>query len=485
MTDVSMAEDRLRVLLPILVALLTCATVLAKGTGVLSDPDPYWHIVAGRWIIDHRAIPDHDFFSHSVAGAPWVAHEWLAQVATAWLYDHFGWNGLIVATALAFAAAMALLARALLRYLAPEQAFIGVVAAWGMCFPHLLARPHVFALPLLVVWGAGLVAARAENRAPSPFLALAMVVWANLHGGYMLGLALVVLFAGEALFDAPDRRAAIRAARDWGLFGALSLAAALVTPNGIAGLLLPLTLTRMEFSLSYLNEWRSPDFQQAQPLEAWLMLVLLAVLFFGVRLPITRIAMLLLFLHMALQHRRHGENLGILAPLLVAPALAPQLARYKEWRAAITRRFAGFTTPLIATGIVLACVLVVAAAARPLRADFARDSGRFAPAAALAAAARHQVTGPVLNDLNFGSYLIFAGVKPFVDGRADVYGDAFIKRYSKVDELPNMLAQYRITWTLFAPNSARTVLMDHLAGWRRIYADDIAVVHVRETAPAQ
>ena len=93
------------------------------------------------------------------------------------------------------------------------------------------------------------------------------------------------------------------------------------------------------------------------------------------------------------------------------------------------------------------------------------------------------VEGPVFNDYAFGGYLIFAGIKPFIDGRY-FYGDAFIKRYFDAafvlsDELPRLLAEYHIAWTLLGAKTPAVVLLDHLPGWRRLYADDIAAVHVR------
>jgi len=87
------------------------------------------------------------------------------------------------------------------------------------------------------------------------------------------------------------------------------------------------------------------------------------------------------------------------------------------------------------------------------------------------------LTGPVFNDYEFGGYLIFSGIAPFVDGRTDVYGDAFLKRAATPNELPALLEQYAVAWTLLDPSDARTALLDHLPGWRQVYGDDIAVVH--------
>ena len=300
---------------------------LASGGRLLLDADSYLHVMIGRWIIAHGTVPQHDIFSYSMPDAPWVAHEWLAAIVFARLHDLFGWPGLAIMTAFCFAAAMGLLTSGLLRFLAPTQALIGMALAAGLCFPHLFARPHVLSWPLLVIWFSELAAARAEQRTPRWYAALLMLPWANLHGSFVFGLGMAALVAGEAMLEASDWTQAARVARGWGLFGALSLAAALATPYGIDGLLLPFRLMHMDFALSVTREWQSPNFQLPQPLEPWLMLLLLGALTFGLRLPVTRIAMLLLLLHMALQHQRHAELLGLTAPLLLAPSLAAQLGR--------------------------------------------------------------------------------------------------------------------------------------------------------------
>jgi hypothetical protein len=389
---------------------------------------------------------------------------------------------LVVLAALVFAATLAALLTLLLRYLPPSPALLGAVGAFGLAIGHLHVRPHIFGLPLLVIWLGALVAARQEERAPPLVYALLMLLWANLHGGFILGLGLAVLFAGEALFEANDRASFLRAARGWGLFLVLSILAALVTPNGAVGLLFPLRVMQMPFAMANINEWKSPDFQYPQPLEAWLLLAIFGALVGGLRLPVTRIAMFLLLLHEALAHRRLGEIFGLAAPLLFAPALAPQLRGAAF--ASLDRRLgvrSGLSRPL---GWAIAAIIFLAATAVTLRVGISNENQIFAPTAAVEFAKSHQLTGPVFNDREFGGYLIFSGIAPFIDGRADMYGDDFMKRAATPSALPGLLQQYAIAWTLIEPQDARVVLLDHLAGWQRAYADDIAVIHVRNPAPA-
>ena len=260
----------------------------------------------------------------------------------------------------------------------------------------------------------------------------------------------------------PTGRQAARVARGWGLFGALSLAAALATPYGIDGLLLPFRLVHMDFALSVTREWQSPNFQLPQPLEPWLMLVLLGALTFGLRLPVTRIAMLLLLLHMALQHQRHAELLGLTAPLLLAPSLAAQLGR----NSLCGRRSApgGACGAARAGGTALVGLVMLALSGIMIGAGIVPRNGPRAPAEALAFAQAQGLTGPVFNDINFGDYLIYVGIAPFIDGRVDMYGDEFVRRYADVGEFPALAAQYGFTWAVLSPGNPHVPLLDHLTG---------------------
>ena len=472
--------------LPLLFALGLYVLIAGHGGAVLHDPDTYMHIAVGRWIIAHLAVPYHGIFSATMSQAPWVAHEWLGEVLLAWLFDTVGWAGLVAVTAFCVASAVAILLRELLRSLAPVHAMIVTALAVILVIPHVLARPHVFTLPLLVAWVAALVRARSEDRAPPPWLVIVMALWANLHGGFLFGLGLAGLLAVEAVLLAPDWRSRRREVRSWGLFVALAIGAAFVTPYGAEGLLLPLRLTRMSFAMGQLVEWRSPDFQSFEPLELWLAFVLFAGFALGWRLPPTRLLLLLLLLHMALQHRRHGELVGLVAPLLLAPALAPQLRALAAGRAPglVDRGLAELAKPASLRGIALGGMALAALSVLALRGAATRPDVPM-PSAALAAVAAEHVSRPVLNDYGFGGYLIFSGIPPFIDGRAELYGDEFIKRYVQAmllesNELPKLLDQYGIAWTLIAPERPAALLLDHLPGWRRLYADDVAVVHVRD-----
>jgi len=473
-----------RLIATAIVALLAWAAAIGRGGQLLRDPDVFSHIAVGRWILAHREVPAGDVFSHSMPGARWIAHEWLVEVATALLYDRLGWVALAIAGATCFAVALAILAYALLRYLPVAAMAAAVLAAWGLCFPHLLARPHVVVFPLLVVWTAALVAARADNRAPSPWLALVMVLWANIHGSHVFGLGLAGMFAAEAVFDAADRRAAWRAVRGWAVFGTLALAASLATPHGLSGLLFPFEVQRMNYALSWINEWQQPNMQRGHVLELWLMLVLLGALSLGLRLPVTRIVMVLVILHMALVHQRHAELLGLCAPLIVAPALAAELRRLGD--EPLARSLRGWLRAASSAGLArgaLAAAMAIAIGVGVWRLPGIVIPNTYVPAAAVEAVKRAGITGRVFNGYDVGGYLMFLGIAPFIDGRLDMYGEPLLRRFNALADMPKLLADFDIGWTLFHPADPHVAELDRLAGWRRFHADDVAVVHVRTEAP--
>jgi hypothetical protein len=106
-----------------LVPALFIFTLTLFGPSLIADGDPYWHIKAGEWMLEHGAILHTDPFSFTFAGRPWIAHEWLSEILMASTYWLFGWKGLYVLFGSIFALTAFLLAQTLLRDLEPVPAF--------------------------------------------------------------------------------------------------------------------------------------------------------------------------------------------------------------------------------------------------------------------------------------------------------------------------------------------------------------------------
>lgn len=479
-----------RISWPLVVAiyasLLALHAAYVKQT-LLMDGDTYWHVAAGQWILKHLAVPAQDPFSYTMRGAPWTAQEWLSEVMFALLHDARGWQAVVVATALAFGATSALLCRALLRTLDPAPALIFTALGVSMALPHLLARPFALAMPVMVLWTIGLVRAADGNRAPSFWLIPLLALWANLHGGFTLGIAISFGFAAEALAVAWKQGRVLDAAYAWGPFLVLALLAGLLTPQGIHGYLFTWqVMVEDSFALNRVAEWASPNFHVYQPLLLWLLAGLALVLHQGLRLPWMRLFMVLALLHLALAHVRNVEILGLLAPLIVAAPFSVQWQerqlRTTHNRNTVLQRLskpAGTAAAMAGISLVLVSSLVFQHV-RPLELPQAA-----VPTQALTAAREANLEGRVFNDYGWGGYLIYAGIAPFIDSRSDMYRDSFFRRYIEARDLQipgaleSLLNTYGVSWTLLRPGTPAVAMLDQLPGWHRVYADKNAVIHAR------
>jgi hypothetical protein len=378
----------------------------------------------------------------------------------------------------------------LLRWLEPIYALMFAGLAISMTAGHVLARPHMLAMPLMMIWTIELVRASEANRAPRLWLLPLMTLWANLHGGFTLGIALAFAFALEASLGARPQQRFAGTARSWGIFLVLAVACALLTPHGTRGLWVTWQVMFQDnYALTRIGEWRSPDFHMLQPLELWLLGGLALVLHQGLRLPPVRLLLLLGLIHLSLRHIRNVELLGLLAPLFLASPLAAhwrQRQQAKPQLESADRFFSKLAQPAGQGAIVVSLIVLLAvplwiARARPI--DIPES---IAPLAALRAAQDAGISkGRVLNAYEWGGYLIYAGIPPFIDGRSDMYRDAFIKEYvsalelQTTDGLEKLLDNHKVTWTLLPPELSAVALLDRLPGWRRVYADKTAVVHAK------
>lgn len=463
---------------PIAFALATFV-VLLWPMALLNDPDTLWHLEAGEWMIENRAIAIVDPFSHSFAGQPWTMHEWLSELVMTAVDRAWGSSGLLALAAAAAAASVYILTRHAARRLGGLPLFLLVFLSFSLVGPHLLVRPHLIVLPVLCFWISEILRAREEQRAPGFWLLPAMTLWANAHGSFVLGLCMIGPLAVEAILDArADAR--IKVFRSWAAFGVASVIAAMLTPHGPAGLLFPFTLMSMDGN-EVINEWKPADFGTVTPLTIALIGGLFALLRIGVQVPAIRLAMLLMFLFMALKHQRHEAVLGVFAVLV----LAEPIARALQGGDRPPERSA--TAP--PSSRAAAACIVIAAAAFLLRISIpvGEITTPMTPHAALASVPQEIRGTPVLNDYDVGGFLISEKVRPFIDGRADLYGDDFLKRHTAMmrgdrDLLRAAISDYGIKWTLLRAGGPAAAVMEDEPGWVLWHEGRDFVVHVKMAA---
>jgi len=473
--------------LPDIVLLLLASFIAFAFVTVLSsafaDGDTGWHIATGQWIATHGTVPRSDPFSFTARGHPWVAHEWLSELLMYGAWRFGGWSGLIVLFGTAAAALYAIIALHLRRWQRPCAAALMMVYLSIGLAQSLLARPHLLALPMLAAWLIALLRARERDRAPPLALAILMLVWANAHGSFVFGLALAGGLGLEALVAAaPGDR--LRVVRQWGLFGIVSLAAAVATPAGLDGLLYPFYVNNLSL-LALIAEWQPARFGGASSLEVLLLSGLFFLLLRPVRIPVLRLLILLVALHITFDHIRNQMVLVTLATILLAEPLGRAWAEDAERpRPALLPRLwaaRGELAPLLAVGL----LLFIGTATYRLITPFDRPDSYGVPVTALRNLPPGLRDKPVFNEYSFGGLLAFEGIAPFIDGRSDMYGDAFTTDYVKIANgdaarWKAAEARWKFAWTILPPDNALVKVLDRESGWRRAYADKWAVIHVND-----
>jgi hypothetical protein len=456
-------------------------------SSALADGDTGWHIGTGRWILEHRQIPRTDPFSFTAAGRSWMTHEWLSEVVMAAAWYAAGWRGIMLLFGTVAAALYAMLALHLRKWMTPGAAALTLLYVSAALLPAYLARPHMLALPLLAAWILLMIRAREQGRAPSPWLGLLMLVWVNAHASFIVGIAIAGAFGLEAVIDA-ERTQRWRVIRHWGLFGVVLLVAGLCNPGGFHAYEYPFYVSRLEL-LKYISEWNPASFGEISIFEIALLSTLFFLLARPARVPAIRLLMLLGFLHLALEHIRQLAVLAVVVPILLAeplgrawaggaprprPPLLPTIrAEQTEWR------------PLLATALLLFMAMI----ATRLTIPFDRPDSRGVPQAALRALPPDLRTRPVFNEYSFGGLLVLEGIRPFIDGRSDMYGDAFTTDYFEmargdIARWRQADTRWQFAWTMLPPDNALATQLDKEPGWRRIHADKWAVIHVADARRA-
>jgi hypothetical protein len=467
-----------RSFMPVLAGIAVFAGLLLLGNRMLADPDTFWQIEIGKRILDSGSVPQRDVFSFTMQGQPWISTQWLAQVCFALAFSLAGWAGPVALAAAAIALAFALVARVLVRHVDRTAVLVLFMMAFALASPHFLVRPHALAMPVMVAWTAALIAAADRGQAPRLWWLALMVLWANLHGSFVLGVALVGPIALDAVVNV-ERASRVRLMLRWAVFGILALAASCLTPYGWNALLGARNILNLGDALLIITEWRPVNFARFGTFEACLLLGAGIVLFKGLTLPLVRILLLLGLVHMALAHVRNVTVLALLAPVVLAAPLAAWFPRSSSYV------LPGLRPRIVAAS---AAALIVALTAGAI------TMGRYAPPSGIepaVAALKARGVSRVLNDYDFGGYLIAAGIPVAIDGRTELYGERFMMEFDRAMTLKSpatlfeVMDRYRIDATLLMPGTPAVSLLDRLEGWERIYADGAAVVHVRKPdAPA-
>ena len=455
----------------------------------VTDPDVWWHLRTGQLILQTGHVPRVDPYSFTRAGQRWIDHEWLSQILIYGLYRAGGWiTPIAFFGAIAAAALMLAYARSPGKpYVAAVVTLLGAFAAapsWGVR-PQMLT--FLLASVLLLLWD------RSYSR-PGLLCWIPPIIllWANLHAGYALGIVFVILFAaGDALdaaFGLMARSELTRRLKILTAVLAASLAVVAINPNGTSLYTYPFQTLHSSAMQRYITEWQSPDFHAGKHLPLLLMIMgsLLLPAISPHRLRPRDLLLLVVMTFAALISSRH-------IPIYVLVAVPMLSATLNAWIMEKHFSLPWRNKPLPRPRAVLnACILVILALSAAARLRYvsahqpAVEAKEF-PAAAVSYLRTHRLSGPMLNHDNWGGYLIWhlAPQYPvFVDGRADVYGDGFLKEFASVyfvqgKNWQQLLETWGIQSVFLPPDAPLVTALGTIPSWTVAYADRQAVIMIK------
>lgn len=462
-------------------ALLTLLT----ARGRFDDPDTWWHLKVGEIICQTRALPRADLLSYTTNHHSWIPHEWLAEVSIYTTYKLGGYRGMFLWLFLCGSLVFLLLYVLCSLYSGNAKvALVGALIGWLFGTVSLAIRPlllgNLFLVAELLFLHLGRVRDRRWLWALPPLFAL----WVNCHASWPFGIivlgiaalcSFVNLHAGElvsAAWEPQTRRLLCSVV-------ALCVAALFVNPVGPRLVFYPFdVLTRQAANLANVTEWRALDVSDLRGQGLFLLAGAIGLLFLARPRAVRLEELMLLGLGaaMALRHVRMVFVFGIVAAPIVCKLLADAWDSYEPEH-----------DHRIANAVLIFTSIAIMIAAFPSRDRLEQQVQKDSPAGAVDFIRRSGLPGPMLNEYVWGGYLIWAlpEQKVFIDGRTDIFDwTGVLSQYGRwvtLEEDPRpLLDKYGIRYILLQKSAPIAFLLPYLSGWKKVYADDVAVIFSRQ-----
>jgi hypothetical protein len=512
------------------VALLGLLAFTTLSVRLLGDAGIGWHIRTGQLIMATHTIPHTDPFSSSMSGQPWFAWEWLYDALVGWLETFTGLNGVVAFTALIIAAVFTCTFRLmLLRGSNILMALILTLLAASASMIHFLARPHVVSWLFTVAWFRILEISQNDFDGSTPdflvsprrhsrhwliyLLPVMMLLWVNIHGGFLIGFALLGIYWLSATWvwfrlagritengfqDVLDKIRIKRRVLDLTGAGVLSGLATLANPYGWRLHLHIYRYLSNRFLMDHIDEFQSPNFHYvAQKCFAIvLLLTLLALVVKGPAIGGSQGLVPLFAVFSGLYASRNIPTSSLLLVLLIGPWLsqALQKLRLRNQKIGITpenffQRMKAVELSLrghlwSAAAILLTFWIVAHGGNLGSRQwmDAHFNPQKF-PAAAVDFIQRQNADGNIASPDYWGGYLIYRlypRMKVVIDDRHDFYGDKFLSTYLRMVHVEpgweEFLRQHPASFLVVPKDSALSNILAETASWHAIYTDDVATV---------
>jgi hypothetical protein len=479
-------------------ALLAFIFVVADA-GRWADPDLWGHLVFGRLILTHGHLPPRDIYSYSATGLPWHDHEWLSEVVLALCWSGLGVVGLKLMKLAATAATITLLAMGAAETGAPISLQLIVLTTGALAIaPMIQFRPQLFdfiALSALLL----LLARESYRRAGRLWLAIPIfALWANLHGGFFVGLAVLAVFTAVTVIEDLAAGEGIKRAIHLSGVTAGCALATLLNPDGVGNWFTVMHTLGNPLTRAMVSEWQPLLFKIA---EEWhkspktainfaLVIVPFAALVtcFALRPRGGDLALVVIAAMMGAAAYLAVRNMALAAIATITPlcrhaALALEATRFGDTAAPAPRT----RSHEILVGAIALAIAFATGLFSPRLPD-----GYPQPRGAIEFMQAERLHGNVLDDFGWGEYLIFhlaPESKVFIDSRYDmVYPQAVLADYLDFflvrPRAAAVLGAYPHDFVLLRVASPPYSFMMAQPGWQIVYRDKVAALFARANSPA-
>lgn len=408
--------------------ILVVLATLVGFVALPADPDLWFHLADGEYILANGQVPQTDLFSFTRAGELWVPHSWLFDVIVTGLWHRLGPRAAEACLALVFMPAI-LLAFGILVWRG-----VSPMAALAVCTGLAIAagntrgiRPQVFSLLLAAVVLSALVAHRHRPTRRVLFvLPPLFLLWAQLHGACVVGLVLMAVWLSGRVLEALVGGRLRAQQRELLILGAALVASALailITPHAITHYEYAAQTMSLQFLKTRVSEWQPPQALALRSPDVFYFLLILGVLAALARsrnrIGWAELGVAGALIVLAASATRHIPLACLGSVPLLAEALGrPAIGRAPAW--GCLRRSVG----IIAAG----CAVVFALLWRvPMPVDTRYSQAE--PTSGARALAALNAPLRVFTTYNTGAYVLWSAprrLRVFVDSRADVYGDELL-----------------------------------------------------------
>ncbi|MBI5640906.1 MAG: hypothetical protein HZA17_10815 [Nitrospirae bacterium] len=404
----------------------------------LWDYDFWWHMANGRYIVENQAVPDNDPFSYTSDlaenknlfpryQAVVLKQYWLAQVIFYLIYKTFGDAGMIFLRSILLTLAL------LFVYMGLKRDRIRLYVIFPLLFmayfslqSHIGERPVLFTVLFSVPCYLLLDNFRRTRGRSLLLLIPLMLLWANLHGGFIIGAAVIVTFILGETVDLLFKRV-VYSKKDLRFFyqtTIIALAATLINPNGLDPLVVALTDLRFftkdiqEYQQIFVLYWYKT--QPVDPEYIGLLFLSLIVFFArGRKMPLTSVLLLIGLTAMSLSAVRFMGYYTLIGTLIVWPEIDHILTGLFNRR--ISRRAQDAMAVIFVVLMLVSFTGYFVMSGKFEMIKFGKASGKSVPVAAVDFIENNRIEGNLFNDFGFGGYVVwrlYPWKKNFIDTRS-------------------------------------------------------------------